>query len=238
MFISHSYFSALTIILLTAFVCTFSFLLPFSAFAQGGPQLITSWNVDTYAPHWYEGRILPGNSSAITVSVSLLDRGTVVNLAGYFLRWYVNDTLVANEDRGRGVRSLSITAPQYGKTNVKVRVVVLDYKNIPELDAVLNIPVVAPEVVIDGSFIGVAKGMFVRAFQAHPFFFGVKRSDEIGFVWSAFNKNESPSENPSVLNLTFDSNLPLGASIPLSVQARTLSNVNEAAHANVVFTSQ
>ena len=44
------------------------------------PQFLVSWQVENYAPAWYQGKIFPVKDTPIVVSFELIENGRLVNL--------------------------------------------------------------------------------------------------------------------------------------------------------------
>ncbi len=222
---------ALGVFLFGAFV-SFS---PLFAHAQTTPQFMVSWSADSYVPHWYQGKVLPGNSSPVDVRFSLIDRGVSADLSRYKIRWYVNDELVANETQGLGIRSRVVMTPRYGRQDVAVRIVVLDYRGVRELATTVSIPLASPEAVIDGAYANQARGVSTKSFTGYPFFFAAEQADPLLFSWKVFHRNVDVADSPSRLRLTIDSKTPLGAEIPVSVFIKNAVRDIEFANKDIVF---
>ena len=61
------------------------------------PQFMVSWQAQSYAPSWYQGKIFPTKGSRINVVFELVDGGKIADLSKLKVRWYLNDKLVLNE---------------------------------------------------------------------------------------------------------------------------------------------
>ncbi len=207
----------------------------FSADAQSSPiQFLTSWKADSYAPSWYGGKILPSLGSNIRVNFELMDNGKIVDLSGVVVRWYVDDDLMSNEDEGLGIKSLKIMAPQATGDDIKVRIAVVCYKDIAELNKIVNIPVSEPEAVIDFPYYNLAINRSGNIFRALPFFFNVKDLSKFSVNWLANDRNAQESgKNPWQLDLSIDSQTP--SEFEINLEAIIQNTLNPLDYANKIL---
>ena len=50
-------------------------------YAQNAPQFMVSWQADSYAPSWYQGKIFPVHGSRIKIGFELTDNGKIIDLS-------------------------------------------------------------------------------------------------------------------------------------------------------------
>lgn len=211
------------IFLLSVFYFLFSV---FPADAQSSPiQFLTSWKADSYVPSWYGGKILPSLGSNIMVNFELTDNGKIVDLSQVVVRWYVDDNLMSNEDEGLGIKSLKIRAPQATGDDIKVRIAVVGYKDISELNKIVSIPVSEPEAVIDFPHYNLTINRNGNIFRALPFFFNLKDLNKLSVEWLANGRNAKESgKDPWQLDLSIDSQTPSGFEINLEAIIQNILN--------------
>ncbi len=186
------------------------------------PQFLVSWQAKSYAPNWYQGKILPTKGSSLTVSFELVDGGKIADLSRAKVRWYVNDKLVKNETDGLGIKSLDISVPDYGGQETAIRISLPDYAASP-LDYVVRIPVKSPEVVIDGRSTPLKAGD--NSFEAIPFYFNASDLNNLAFDWSANgDRAANNTDTPWLLNLSIDPNTPPGFAVSLQVAVQSFLN--------------
>jgi len=209
----------------TLIISIFYFLLStFSlTHAQTSPQFLVSWWAESYAPNWYQGKILPTNGTPVAISFELIDNGKIADLSKTKVRWYVNDNLVKNEENGLGIKALEINIPDYPSQETEIRISVVDYKGSMTLDRIIKIPVVGPEVVIDSPYPDKKISPGLSIFQAIPFFFNVKDLNSLSIEWSANEqKPKEFSANPWLLNLNIGPETPKDTEIKLSVLVKNV----------------
>jgi len=209
------------------FYFLFSTCLPAGRFsltyAQTSPQFLVSWQAESYAPSWYQGKILPINGAPVEISFELIDKGKIADLSKTKVRWYVNDELVKNEENGLGIKSLKIITPNYSGQETEIRISVVDYKGGETLDKVIKIPVVGPEVLIDSPYPDKKISAGLSIFQVVPFFFNIKNLNSLSVEWSANEQKPAGlSANPWSLNLNIGPETPIGTEIKISVSVKNL----------------
>lgn len=202
--------------------------------AQSSPQFLVSWQAESYAPSWYQGKILAINGTPIEISFELIDNGKIADLSKTKVRWYVNDKLVKNENDGLGIKSLKITVPDYAGQETEIRIAVVDYKGGETLDKVITIPVVNPEAVINAPYPDRKISTGPSIFQAIPFFFNTKNLTNLLIEWSANEqKTEGLTGNPYLLNLNIGPETPKDTEIKISVLVKSLLNQLEFANKSI-----
>lgn len=214
-------------ICLTIFIFSFSFFVfGFnSGNAQSAPQFLTSWKADSYIPSWYGGKILPSAGSVVRVNFELIDNDKIVDLSNVLVRWYFDDDLISNEDEGLGIKSVKIRALSATGDDMKIRIVIIDYKGITELNKIINIPIGEPEVVIDFPRYNPAIGRSGNIFRALPFFFNLKDLNKLSVKWLANGRNAKESgKDPWQLDLNVDDQTPPGFEINLEAAVENISN--------------
>lgn len=219
---------------------TFYFLLfTFSASAQTAsqtaikPQFMVSWQVASYAPSWYQGKIFPTKGSRINVTFELIDSGKIADLSKLKVRWYVNDDLVLNEKNGLGIKSYSFRANDYAGQDTEIRIAVVGYKGGEQLDKIVIIPVVSPEAAIDAPYSELQIKTGITSLVAYPFFFNVSDLKNLSFDWNVNNQPAESVGNNQSLNLNIDQKAPSGFVADVKLTARNLLDEMEFAGDNV-----
>ena len=220
-------------LLFTLLILLFGFL-PYAK-AQAVPQFLVSWQANSYVPVWYQGKIFPVKGSLVNISFELIDNGKIADLSKTKVRWYLNDNLVLNENNGLGIKQYSFNTTNYSGQDIEVRIALFDYKGGSQIDKIIRIPVVSPEVVIDAPYeknlIGAGKNLFI----AYPFFFNIGDLSKLSFEWTANEAVIYESENTSRsdLELNIDSAAPKDFSINLVIIIRNLFDEMQFARKNI-----
>jgi len=219
-----------TPIFLFFFLCflVFSFDLTSAAL----PQFLVSWRTDSYIPNWYQGKIFPTNGSKIDINFELLENGKIVNLSKTKIRWYINDKLVKNEKNGLGIKFLSFVANDYPGQETEIRIALPDYKGGP-LDEIIKIPIVSPEAVIDSPYPDNQVYIGGSSFTAYPFFFNIKKPDELSFEWFVDGRPVKEGERADKLDLNIDPLTPSGWEIGVRATIKNLLNQMEFSVKNI-----
>jgi hypothetical protein len=165
------------------------------AAAQGAPpQLLVTWQADTYVPDGFAGKVMPASDSPITVGVDMIDLGKRVDLGPYKVFWYIDEKFYQGAP---GLTRISLSAPHFiGANAITVRVVVTDYGGGP--GKTITIPVVVPEAVIQSSAPSLAASAAPFNLRAYPYFFNINNPSELNFAWS-LNGAVVSDQNPFVV---------------------------------------
>lgn len=182
---------------------------------------MTSWRAESFAPAWYAGKVFPTRGTPVTASFELIENGRIADLRQVVVRWYVNDSLVRNEENGLGIKSLRLTTPNYPGQDMEVRISIPNYKGQP-LDALLRIPVTAPEAVIDNAHPGRDVERSSITFGVHPFFFNVSGLGNLNVSWQAANQPAAYGDNPWQLSVNIPSEAPAGFPVDIVVAVNNL----------------
>lgn len=188
------------------------------------PRFLISWRAQSYAPAWYQGKILATRGSWVDASFELIEKGKIIDLSKKKVRWYVNDDLRRNEDDGLGIKNYSFTLDDLARDDVELRIVIVDYsEDGDEIGQSVIIPLASPEVVIDAPYSASRVPSGTSYFKAHPFFFNIRDLSKLSFNWSVGGRPaESNAINTSVLKLNIDKLAPSG--FGLDIQA-TINNL-------------
>ncbi len=219
----------------------FAFLFGAGSASAASPQFMVSWQAESYAPSWYQGKIFPTQGSRINVGFELIDGGKIIDLSKNKVRWYVNDKLVKNENNGLGIRFFSFIVADYAGEDAEIKIAVLPcaggcvgYKKNEILYKIIKIPIVSPEAVIDAPY--KEKRIFVgenRLF-AYPFFFNVKNPDNLSFSWLINNREAKVGDKEQdVLNLKINSAVIPGDIINLQLAIKNLLKELEFGNAGI-----
>ncbi|MBI4159957.1 hypothetical protein HY504_02225 [Candidatus Wolfebacteria bacterium] len=210
------------------------FALPFRVEAAI-PQFMTSWRAESYVPAWYGGKVFPIKDTPVEISFELVENGRIVDLRRTAVRWYINDTLMRNEESGLGIKSLRFVNQNYPGQGVDVHISLPNYKGQP-LDAILRIPVLSPEVVVENARPTRDMARGDMKFRAIPFFFNVGLRDDLGVSWRAANQPAEYGDDPWRLSVGLDAEVPSG--FPIDIQVAVNNFLNELEFANNALTVQ
>jgi len=206
----------------TFLLSTFYLLLAtISASAQTTPQFLVSWQAESYVPSWYQGKVLATKGSAIKVSFELIDSGKIADLSKKKVRWYINDKLVQNENKGLGLKFYSFIADDYPGQDTEIRITIVDYKD-EVLDKIIVIPIVSSEAVIDVPYPNREIKSGRNSFFAYPFFFNIKDLNKLSFEWLVDNRPAEAGDNSAILDLNVDSLAPKGFGINVKLTIKNL----------------
>ncbi len=203
--------------------------------AQSSPQFLASWQADSYAPGWYQGKIFPTRGSLISVSFELVNNDKIANLSRKKIRWYINDKLVKNESSGLGIKTLKFINNNPPGSDIEIKIVVVDYGSKP-LYKIIRVPAAAPEAVIAAPYAERKISSGKNLFRVFPFFFNIKTLNELSFEWRANRQTAEPGENPQELNLNIGDQTPPGAAINLKAIIKNIANQFEFASKNLNLT--
>ena len=202
-------------------------------YAQNAPQFMVSWQADSYAPSWYQGKIFPVHGSRIKIGFELTDNGKIIDLSKNKVRWYINDKLKINEDSGLGIKTFSFLVNDYSGEDTEIKIAVLPcdgrcdgYKG-EIIYKIVKIPIVSSEAVIDAPYKEKTISVGENIFLAYPFFFNVKNLSELFFEWLVANQPAESGKNNQALDLNIDSLTPSGFEIDIKAIIRNLSDEME-----------
>ncbi len=218
------------IILIVAFFL-FSFLfVPYSL--GSSPQFLASWQTNSYAPSWYQGKVFPTFGSLIEINFELIDNNKIVDLSKNKIRWHINNRLIKNETDGLGIKFLKFTNNNLIGRNIEIKITIVDYGDQP-LFKIIRIPVVAPKTIIDAPHPKRKIGVGENLFRALPFFFNIKNLDKLSFEWQADKQTSNITENPQELNLNIDARTLPGTTIRIRAIIKNIANQLEFASENI-----
>ncbi|HVN26548.1 MAG TPA: hypothetical protein VMT99_02745 [Candidatus Paceibacterota bacterium] len=201
--------------LLIAAACGF-FVSASRADAATGPQFLITWKANgSYVPPNYPGKALPTYGSRITASIELLRaNGTLANLSGQTIYWYLNGTLL-----GGGVGAQTISFPPFGQAPGSMTLEVdLPNYNGSFLIHSITIPMAGPKAVIEAPY---PNGQFSAnpfVLAAIPYFFNTSSSDNLSYFWNINGQTGGNAENPMTAQVTLPKGTAAGTAISASVQ--------------------
>lgn len=214
------------------FLSLFVFRFSLSAHAQQAPQFLVSWQTNSFAPSWYQGKNFPTTGSQIIVKFDLIDGGKIADLSKTAIRWYINDNLVMNEKNGLGIKTYAFFAKDYAGAKTNVRISIPNYKG-SVLDDVFDISVVNPEVVMNAPYPDNLISTGKLDLEAMPFFFNVSNMSNLSFSWAANNKPTTIVGN-SLLSLNIDAGpVSGGSAIDLGILVKNIVNDLETASKSI-----
>lgn len=167
--------------------------------AQTAPNVLITWKAFSYAPADFRGKIFPTTNSLIKASLEIINNGKVADLSGQKIYWYLNDEPIKI---GRGLQSIEFnlnTDPSVNELSVQIP----SYPSGFFLRAV-NIPVVAPEAVIEAPYPDWQVRDTNIKVKGLPYFFNIADPLELSFLWNANGAQPQNQENPSDLTINFN----------------------------------
>jgi len=181
--------AAILIILITIYYLPFTGL----SKAQVLPEFMITWKANNYAPPEYLGKILPIKNTAVNASMELIDKGKLVNLSPYKVRWFLNDEPLVS---GFGMKNANfIVDPFSNKVFSSLRVEIINYRG-QNLEKIINIPNIDPKVAV--------VRINNESFKALPYFLNILTLNQLNFNWSANGiETEGVVENPDMLSIKF-----------------------------------
>ncbi|OGM92666.1 hypothetical protein A2372_00460 [Candidatus Wolfebacteria bacterium RIFOXYB1_FULL_54_12] len=118
----------------------------------------------------------------MTIGFELIENGTVVDLSGTAVRWYVDGKLLKNETNGLGIQRLTVYNKKYGGDVLGIKIAIPDH-NGQALIKLFDIPVKKPEVVMDIPYAQKKVAQGDNLFYAWPFFFNVASPNDLNMQW-------------------------------------------------------
>ncbi len=226
-----------SIFLFTTILFSIFYFLNSNIVNAANQEFLVSWQADSYAPSWYQGKILPTKDTNINVRFDLINNGKIVDLSKNKIRWYVNDKLIINENSGLGIKTFNTVISDYPGQETEIRISIFDY-NGATLDKIIRIPIVNPEVVITTPYFGNFVSVGENLFRAIPFFFNINGDlQNLSVNWSVNNnQQEGYFINPWQLKLNVDSRTSAGTSLFVGIKIQNIINAIETASKNINLT--
>ena len=228
--------------LVFCFVLVSWLLLLVSVAAAAEPQFLVSWRANSYAPEWYQGKILPNRQTLTQINFDLIDNGKIADISKTKIRWYVNNKLRINEQDGLGMQTLQFYPPWsiVVRDTTEIRIVVVDYKG-ETIGKIINIPLAAPEVAIQNFGYTEEIGVGSYKFQANPFFFNIGDINDLAFNWTVNGKlaiDDNIDEPSNILNLEINPGIPANANINVEIDVQKLADKSETARKKIELTTR
>jgi len=195
-------------------------------------QLLITWQAKNYAPAGYKGKVLPTAGSRITASFDLIENGKIADLSGQTIYWYLNDLLISNVP---GIQTVNFLAPGSAPDVIRLKIQLPFYRD-NLLSRAVQIPVVAPEVVIESPYPGGMVNGTSASLKAVPYFFSVLNPSALNFTWSVNGQTAESKENPDELVATINPDARSGSTINVGLTVQNPKNSSEAANQNLVLT--
>jgi len=221
------------LVLIFYFLISYFLNLMPSSSAQTTPQFLVSWQAQNYVPSWYQGKVLAINGTPVSINFELIDGGKIVDLSKTIIRWYVNDNLVSNENNGLGIKNLKINIPDSSGGQTEIRIAVVNYKGGDLIDKLIEIPVMAPEAVINAPYPNRGIKIGLSNFGVNPFFFNISDIDNLLVDWSVNGQAPTNSNNPYLLSLNIGSDTPQNTQINVSVSVKNILKSLEFANQSI-----
>ena len=196
------------------------------------PELIITWKASTYVPADYRGKIIPTSRSNVVAAVELLDSGTLVNISKQTIYWYLDDEFLSGGAGGQSVRLLTGNVP--GGTHT-LRAQIPNYKNRTLVKSV-EIPISSPEAVIEAPIAGNFLSAPQLTVRGLPYFFNVRRPEQLLFSWSVNGQAPPNAENSQELAVTVGSAARSGKTFAIKLTVQSQQNILEAARTTKFYT--
>ncbi len=209
-------------------------VLPAAGLAQTSePIPIITWKARSYAPAEFSGKPLPISNTPILASLEVFANGKKANISGYRIYWYLNNRLV---DRGVGLQSVSIRAPQLLNGGIaSLRAKIDDYPGF-SVSKNVDIPVVTPSAVIKRSVSGNTFFSKKLEFEVVPYFFNVNDIPSLSFSWKVNNEVVSAAENPQNLVVNINDDAASGSALNVEALVSNPAEFFESAKAKMSLT--
>lgn len=203
-----------------AFTLPFLFIALFAVYRTAAQEaapakMFITWKPATYAPAFYEGRLLPTVGSRVTASVFALQNGHLVELAGKTIYWYLNDEFI---EGGADQQTVEFRLPNE-LPNMVADLMVRLPDTAEGLVKTIEIPIIAPRAVIDAPFprsVVTGPSFTVRAL---PYFFNIRSTGQLVYSWSV-NGEQPSSEDPANLTVNIEPGSAPGSPIVISLNLR------------------
>lgn len=191
------------------FILGLAAFLPVAGLAQTAePIPVISWKARSYAPAEFQGKPLPISNTPILASLEVFAGGKKADISNYRIYWYLNDRLI---DRGVGLQSVSVRAPQLLNGGVvSLRAKIDDYPGF-QISKNINIPITTPGAAIKRSSAGDKFFSKTLEFEAVPYFFNITDIPSLSFSWKVNGESVSAAENPQKLIVTINDDAASGA---------------------------
>lgn len=198
------------------------------------PQFLITWQAKSYAPPQYGGKVLPTAGSPIAASLEIVSRGKLVDLSEQTIYWYLNDNFLRG---GRGVQTVDFNASGNAPDVLELRVQLPNYRGDLLIKSI-EIPVAAPEVVIEAPYPEANFQNTPVRVRGVPYFFNVLTPLALNFGWSVNGETPPNSENPSNLTVNLNQGAPSGSNLNIGLTIQNPGNIFESASKNIdlVFT--
>jgi hypothetical protein len=147
---------------------------------QASPEIIISWKASgSYAPSFFEGKILPSKTSSLVAKLLVIENGQAVDLSQTEVRWYLNKRLIKSS---LGLKEVSLSFNRLSANDNELSVTLRQYKG-DDFSKSTALPTAHPKVFIDLSNLENIKDKGAVNLRAYPFFFSVADTIEILFSW-------------------------------------------------------
>ncbi|MDP3880782.1 MAG: hypothetical protein Q8Q32_01185 [bacterium] len=152
----------------------------FALAQESGPQIIISWKAsNSYAPSFFQGKLLPTRSSPVNARVLVLENGQIRNLAQTEIRWYLNGKLIKS---GQGLTETQISFDQLANRYNELSLTLRQYKG-SDFSKSVALPIHPPKVLLnDGNLLN-SLNKDSALLIAHPFFFSIEQAGSLFFNW-------------------------------------------------------
>jgi hypothetical protein len=187
---------------------------PLVATAQtAAPYLQITWHaMDSSAPSYYQDKLLPGTNSPVVASAEVISNGTVVNLSGQTIYWYLDENLV-----GSGVGKQTITFQTAAFDEIaSLRVEVPNYPSGGLINTA-HIPLQDPEAVIVAPYPGDEYGGSSISVQGVPYYFPASELNQLSYQWLVNGQLVTSREDPQDLTINLATGTSTSGDVPVAI---------------------
>lgn len=217
----------------TIFFLALFLLFPFKSFgATTDPYLNLTWKAKSYAPDNFLGKILPGASSPILVSLEAFENGKVADITGSQIKWYIDGELSATTIGKKSFDLRTSRTPSSGVILVRANIV---DKWSRQQSKEISIPVSPPVVVLKSNYLSRTFGDNKISLNAYPYFFGVVGLSDLVFSWKVNGVAVNSAENPQAVDISFNEDADPGSSIIVESSISNPSGTRESSYKKEVF---
>jgi len=176
------------------------------------PKLIVTWQVNSFVPSDYNGKVLVTPGSTVNLHLDVLEKGKPANLKGATIIWDYNGQRLYDFENSPNAQ---IKTSVLDSINARITVTIL--YGSQRLSKVLSIPFASQIVVIDAPYLNLNVPADLATVHIRPYFFNAPSSNLLTITIKA--QKQTISDRYSAHNGAFDLNfsgLASGTIVPLN----------------------
>lgn len=215
------------------FILSLFLFWPLNSFgATSEPFLYLTWKAKSYVPNDYLGKILPGASSPILVSLEAFENGKVADISNSQIKWYVDGELSATTVGKKSFDLRTSHSPSSGVILVRANIT---NKWDRQYSKEVSIPVSPPVVILKSNYLSRSFGDNKISISAYPYFFGTNSLSDLIFAWKVNGQPVNSAENPQIIDVSFNKDADPGSTITVEGAVSNPSGVRESAFKREIF---